>query len=42
LNAIQAVLARELRADSPLYLQADICREDLLMEIEATGEARAL
>lgn len=42
LHAIQAILSRELRADSPLYLQADICREDLLMEIEATGEARAL
>jgi chorismate lyase / 3-hydroxybenzoate synthase len=40
LGAIQAVLSRELRADGPLYLQADICREDLLMEIEATGEAQ--
>jgi chorismate lyase / 3-hydroxybenzoate synthase len=41
LSAIQAVLSREL-ADAPLYLKADICREDLLMEIEATGQARRL
>jgi enamine deaminase RidA (YjgF/YER057c/UK114 family) len=37
LAAIQSVLSRELRGGSPLYLQADICREDLLVEIEATG-----
>jgi len=40
LGAVKGVLSRELRADSLLYLQADVCREDLLMEIEATGEAR--
>jgi chorismate lyase / 3-hydroxybenzoate synthase len=40
LSAIQGVLSRELRGASPLYLQADICREDLLVEIEATGESR--
>jgi enamine deaminase RidA (YjgF/YER057c/UK114 family) len=39
-SAIQSVLSRELRGGSPLYLQADICREDLLVEIEATGESR--
>jgi len=39
LGSIQGVLSREL-VDSPLYLQADVCREDLLVEIEATGEAR--
>jgi chorismate lyase / 3-hydroxybenzoate synthase len=40
LGAIKGVLSTELRADSLLYLQADVCREDLLVEIEATGEAR--
>jgi enamine deaminase RidA (YjgF/YER057c/UK114 family) len=40
LGRIQAVLAHEAFSDSPLYLQADICRDDLLMEIEATGQAR--
>jgi chorismate lyase / 3-hydroxybenzoate synthase len=40
LSAIQAVLSRELRDASLLYLQADICREDLLVEIEATGESQ--
>jgi chorismate lyase / 3-hydroxybenzoate synthase len=39
LRAIQATLSREPLVDSPLYLQADICREDLLMEIEAFGES---
>lgn len=38
LGAVQAVLAQEALDGSPLYLQADICREDLLMEIEATGQ----
>jgi len=33
--AIQSVLAREVCGGSALYLQADICREDLLVEIEA-------
>jgi enamine deaminase RidA (YjgF/YER057c/UK114 family) len=37
LGAIQAVLSRELHGASPVYLQADICREDLLVEIEAVG-----
>jgi hypothetical protein len=32
---IQAKLGTALRA---MYLKADICREDLLMEIEATGQ----
>jgi enamine deaminase RidA (YjgF/YER057c/UK114 family) len=41
LGAIQGVLSRELRARSLLYLQADVCREELLVEIEATGEARS-
>ena len=41
LGTIKGVLSRELRADSLLYLQADVCREDLLVEIEATGEARS-
>jgi chorismate lyase/3-hydroxybenzoate synthase len=40
LPAIQAIVSREQSAESPLYLHADICREDLLVEIEATGEAR--
>ena len=40
LPAIQAIVSREQSAESPLYLNADICREDLLVEIEATGEAR--
>jgi len=25
---------------SIVYVQADVCREDLLVEIEATGESR--
>jgi hypothetical protein len=40
LGAIQAVLSRELRGASAVFLQADICREDLLVEIEAVGECR--
>jgi hypothetical protein len=24
-----------------VYLQADVCREDLLVEIEATGDSRS-
>jgi enamine deaminase RidA (YjgF/YER057c/UK114 family) len=39
LPIIQGILSRELSAASPIYLKADICREDLLVEIEATGEA---
>ena len=40
LSAIRGVLSRELPAGNPLYLHADICREDLLVEIEAMGESR--
>ncbi len=40
LRAIEATLAASLRpSTSVVYLQADVCREDLLVEIEATGEA---
>jgi chorismate lyase / 3-hydroxybenzoate synthase len=40
LNAIEAALAKSLRpSTSVVYLQADVCREDLLVEIEATGES---
>jgi chorismate lyase / 3-hydroxybenzoate synthase len=39
LGAIEEVLSRSLRpSTSIVYLQADVCREDLLVEIEATGE----
>ena len=39
LDAIQSALAASLRTAAPiLYLQADVCREELLVEIEATGE----
>jgi chorismate lyase/3-hydroxybenzoate synthase len=38
LPVIRAELARSLEpASTVLYLQADICRQDLLVEIEATG-----
>ncbi|MFM2340795.1 MAG: hypothetical protein RLZZ592_448 [Pseudomonadota bacterium] len=42
--AVEAVLAAALGADAPglrdaLWLQADICRADLLVEIEAQGSA---
>jgi chorismate lyase/3-hydroxybenzoate synthase len=40
LRAIEGALAASLRPSTPiLYLQADVCREDLLVEIEATGES---
>jgi enamine deaminase RidA (YjgF/YER057c/UK114 family) len=40
LPAIEAVLSGSLRSSTPIvYLQADVCREDLLVEIEATGES---
>jgi chorismate lyase / 3-hydroxybenzoate synthase len=40
LGAIEATLAESLRSSTPIvYLQADVCREDLLVEIEATGES---
>jgi chorismate lyase / 3-hydroxybenzoate synthase len=39
LGAIEGVLSESLRPSTPIvYLQADVCREDLLVEIEATGE----
>jgi hypothetical protein len=39
LDAIRSVLSAALRPTAPiLYLQADVCREELLVEIEATGE----
>ena len=42
LGAIEAALAGSLRSSSAVvYLQADVCREDLLVEIEATGESAA-
>lgn len=37
LPLIERTLAQELEAAQVLYLQADICRQDLLVEIEATG-----
>jgi chorismate lyase/3-hydroxybenzoate synthase len=38
LRAIEGALAASLRpSTSVVYLQADVCREDLLVEIEATG-----
>jgi enamine deaminase RidA (YjgF/YER057c/UK114 family) len=40
LPAIKETLSAALRpATSIMYLQADVCREDLLVEIEATGES---
>jgi chorismate lyase/3-hydroxybenzoate synthase len=40
LSAIEGALSRSLRSSIPIvYLQADVCREDLLVEIEATGES---
>jgi chorismate lyase/3-hydroxybenzoate synthase len=40
LRAIEGVLSGSLRSSTPIvYLQADVCREDLLVEIEATGES---
>jgi len=40
LPAIKATLSQSLgRANGVVYLQADVCREDLLVEIEAVGEA---
>jgi enamine deaminase RidA (YjgF/YER057c/UK114 family) len=43
LDAVKAALSASLRAAAPiLYLQADVCREDLLVEIEATGESRLI
>jgi enamine deaminase RidA (YjgF/YER057c/UK114 family) len=40
LAAIETALTTALhRSASIMYLQADVCREDLLVEIEATGES---
>src|ERR1700734_300771 len=40
LDAIRSALAPRLRpSTSVLFLRADVCREDLLVEIEATGES---
>jgi chorismate lyase/3-hydroxybenzoate synthase len=40
LAAIERELSAMVRASTPIvYLQADVCREDLLVEIEATGVA---
>jgi enamine deaminase RidA (YjgF/YER057c/UK114 family) len=39
LRAIEGTLAASLRpSTSVVYLQADVCREDLLVEIEATAK----
>jgi chorismate lyase / 3-hydroxybenzoate synthase len=41
LGAIESALSAALHASTSIvYLQADVCREDLLVEIEATGESR--
>lgn len=41
LAAIESALSSSLsESTSIVYLQADVCREDLLVEIEATGESR--
>jgi chorismate lyase/3-hydroxybenzoate synthase len=40
LSAIDGALSGALRSSASIvYLQADVCREDLLVEIEATGES---
>lgn len=40
LAAIETALSAALHRSTPIvYLQADVCREDLLVEIEATGES---
>jgi chorismate lyase/3-hydroxybenzoate synthase len=41
-SAIESALAESLPTSTPIvYLQADVCREDLLVEIEATGESES-
>lgn len=41
LAAIEDALSAIVRPTTPIvYLQADVCREDLLVEIEAAGESR--
>jgi chorismate lyase / 3-hydroxybenzoate synthase len=43
LSAIERALSMSLPSSIPIvYLQADVCREDLLVEIEATGEPAGL
>jgi enamine deaminase RidA (YjgF/YER057c/UK114 family) len=43
LGAIEEALSKSLPSSTPIvYLQADVCREDLLVEIEATGEPGSL
>ena len=40
LDAIETTLSHTLHASTSIvYLQADVCREDLLVEIEATGDS---
>jgi chorismate lyase / 3-hydroxybenzoate synthase len=42
LDAVRLALSASLRPSTPVvYLRADVCREDLLVEIEATGESPA-
>jgi enamine deaminase RidA (YjgF/YER057c/UK114 family) len=42
LRAIEAALTAALPSSTSIvYLQADVCREDLLVEIEATGDSEA-
>jgi chorismate lyase / 3-hydroxybenzoate synthase len=41
LGAIESALSATLPASTSIvYLQADVCREDLLVEIEATGDSK--
>jgi chorismate lyase/3-hydroxybenzoate synthase len=41
LDAIRLALSARLTpSTSVVYLRADVCREDLLVEIEATGESQ--
>jgi len=40
LAAVQRAVSAIVHAATPIvYLKADVCREDLLVEIEATGES---
>jgi chorismate lyase / 3-hydroxybenzoate synthase len=43
LEAIKLALSKGPRPAAPIvFVQADVCREELLVEIEATGESRAV
>jgi hypothetical protein len=43
LQAIESALTDALPSSTSIvYVQADVCREDLLVEIEATGESETL